>query len=83
MKQTGAVAEDDRNQGRQRAEKTDLLARLRDRIHGKPAGSKSERRERERRMGGGNSGEGPTADDDEGAGLPHPQPGELDGPPAD
>ncbi|WP_164764734.1 hypothetical protein [Streptomyces lydicus] len=36
MKQTSAVAKDDRNAGKQRAEKADLLDRMRERIHGKP-----------------------------------------------
>ncbi|RXS69708.1 hypothetical protein EST92_25290 [Streptomyces sp. TM32] len=36
MKQTSAVAKDDRNEGRQRVEKADLLDRMRERIHGKP-----------------------------------------------
>ncbi|GES28903.1 hypothetical protein San01_13900 [Streptomyces angustmyceticus] len=36
LKQTGAVAKDDRNADRQRAERADLLDRMRQRIHGKP-----------------------------------------------
>ncbi|QIY58402.1 hypothetical protein HEP86_32805 [Streptomyces sp. RPA4-5] len=35
-KQTSAVAKGDWNAGKQRAEKADLLDRMRERIHGKP-----------------------------------------------
>ena len=36
MKPTSAVAKDDRNAGKQRAEQVNLLDRMRERIHGKP-----------------------------------------------
>ncbi|MCX4635218.1 hypothetical protein HEP86_32845 [Streptomyces sp. RPA4-5] len=36
MKPTSPVAKDDRNAGKQRTEKADLLDRMRERIHGKP-----------------------------------------------
>ncbi|WP_327706189.1 hypothetical protein OG530_35425 [Streptomyces decoyicus] len=37
LKQTSAVVKDDRSTSRQRAERADLLDRMRERIHGKPA----------------------------------------------
>ncbi|WP_328383089.1 hypothetical protein OHS81_05865 [Streptomyces sp. NBC_00400] len=36
LKPTNAVAKDNRNAGKQHAEKSDLLDRMRERIHGKP-----------------------------------------------
>ncbi|MFG2530470.1 hypothetical protein [Streptomyces sp. NPDC048516] len=36
LKKTSAVVKDDRNKDSQQARKADLLARMRERIHGKP-----------------------------------------------